>query len=48
MTSAPVRGRSPTDLLTPQNAAPLLIDYQPQQPATAHFRLAGHPVVRWH
>jgi hypothetical protein len=35
-------------LLTPQNAALLLIDYQPQQPATAHFRLAGHPVVRWY
>ena len=58
MTSAPVRDPIADHLLTPQNAALLLIDYQPAQlgqlppmdlcAATAHFRLAGHPVVRWY
>jgi hypothetical protein len=34
MTSAPVRDPLADHLLTPQNAALLLIDYQPQQPAS--------------
>jgi hypothetical protein len=39
MTSAPVRDPLADHLLTPQNAALLLIDYQPSQLAGIRFEL---------
>jgi hypothetical protein len=52
MTSAPVRDPLTDHLITPQNAALLLIDYQPAQLAgvrsmdRAHLALAGSSAAR--
>jgi hypothetical protein len=42
MTSAPVRDPLADHLITPQNAAPLLIDYQPAQLAEVHLMDRAH------
>ena len=44
MTGEPVRDRFADHLLTPQNCALIIIDYQPVQVSSIRSRLEGGPI----